>query len=72
MVPVQPSVPAALAEAARAEGELDVLLLFGSRSRGDAGTHSDWDLGYLATDAFDVARWLGVAVEILGTDRVAK
>ena len=49
---------------------LRLLLLFGSRVRGDATARSDWDLGYLAEPDFDAAEFLAQVVEILGTDRV--
>jgi hypothetical protein len=37
---------------------LDVLLLFGSRGRGDAHTRSDWDIGYTASSDVDAATLL--------------
>jgi predicted nucleotidyltransferase len=59
-----------LAEAAaRAEG-LDLLLLFGSRARGDVHPYSDWDLGYLAGPGFDVDGLLVRAVRLLGSEQV--
>ena len=59
-----------VARAARATPGVELLLLFGSRARGDDQPRSDWDFGYLATDALDVAAWLGTLVELVGTDRV--
>ena len=59
-----------LAQAARATPGLEVLMLFGSRARGDAHPGSDWDLGYLASDVLDVDAWLGTLVELVGSDRV--
>lgn len=59
-----------LAEAARREESLDLLLLFGSRARGDSHPGSDWDLGFLARPGFDVDRFLGRAVRLLGSDHV--
>jgi predicted nucleotidyltransferase len=47
-----------------------LLLLFGSRARGDAGGASDWDLAYLATPELDPAALLGDLVDLLGTDRI--
>jgi hypothetical protein len=47
-----------------------LLLLFGSRARGDATARSDWDLGYLAKRDFDAAEFLAQVVEVLGTDRI--
>src|SRR5476651_344116 len=60
----------ALAQAARTMDGLELLMLFGSRARTDARSGSDWDFGYLATSAFDVAALLGVLVDIVGSDRV--
>ena len=60
----------ALARSAAAMPGLELLLLFGSRSRGDAQPGSDWDLGYLAADPFDLTRLLGAVVEIVSSDRV--
>ena len=49
---------------------LRLLLLFGSRARGDAGHLADWDFGYLADAAFDPDRLLaGVAAQV-GSDRI--
>jgi predicted nucleotidyltransferase len=71
MLPHSPTHPeeelACLAEAAPA---LDLLMLFGSRARGDAQPDSDWDLGYLAAPTFDPATFLAAVVERLGSDRV--
>ena len=60
----------ALAGIARATPGLEVLLLFGSRARGDASKASDWDLGFIADDAVDVPTLLGAIVLAVGTDRV--
>jgi predicted nucleotidyltransferase len=59
-----------VARAAQATPGLELLLLFGSRARGDDQPGSDWDFGYLATDALDVAAWLSTLVELVGSDRV--
>jgi predicted nucleotidyltransferase len=59
-----------LAEAARREADLDLLLLFGSRARGDSHARSDWDLGFLAGPGFDVDGFLARAVSRLGSDQV--
>lgn len=55
--------------AGQADG-LELLVLFGSRARGDARAASDWDFGYLATPTADIAGLLAALVEIAGTDRV--
>jgi predicted nucleotidyltransferase len=74
MTPPVPPVPSATFEAlvrvAQSTPGLEVLLLFGSRARGDAHGRSDWDFGYLATDEIDVATLAGAIVEIVGSDRV--
>lgn len=49
---------------------LDVLLIFGSRARGDTHDGSDWDFGFLASDVFDPAWFLGALVERVGSDHV--
>ncbi len=53
---------------ARHEG-LDLLVLLGSRARGDAGPGSDWDLGYLG-DGVDPLSLRAELVDALGTDEV--
>jgi predicted nucleotidyltransferase len=49
---------------------LRVLILFGSRARGDAIARSDWDLGYLAGPGVDHEGLLLDLVDGLGTDRI--
>jgi predicted nucleotidyltransferase len=65
-----PRVVKALEEIAGRAPGLQVLLLFGSRARGDASQQSDWDLGYLARHPMDPDALLGAVVAALGTDRV--
>lgn len=60
----------AVAAAARATVGLDLLILYGSRARGDAGQLADWDFGYLAEEATDVPGLLAALVEVLGDDNV--
>lgn len=60
----------ALREAAGATADLELLLLFGSRARGDDSPASDWDFGYMATVELDVATLLATLVEVVGSDRV--
>lgn len=55
--------------AARTAG-LSLLVVFGSRARGDAHGRSDWDFGYLGDSTLDVAALLGALVETVGSDRV--
>ena len=49
---------------------LRLLVLFGSRARGDAREQSDWDLGYLGEPGMDADALLLDVVNALGTDRV--
>lgn len=49
---------------------LALLVLHGSRARGDARADSDWDLAYLADGRFDPDAFLADVVLALGTDRV--
>src|SRR5690242_17156326 len=49
---------------------LELLVLFGSRARGDSHSRSDWDFGYLAAQGFDPAEFLARLVLLLGTDRI--
>jgi predicted nucleotidyltransferase len=57
------------ARAARQSG-LELVLLHGSRARGEAGPKSDWDLAYLASDGFDPPAFQAELVLALGTDRI--
>jgi predicted nucleotidyltransferase len=50
--------------------KLRLLVLFGSRARGDAREGSDWDLGYLAEEGFDPDALALNLVTALGTDRI--
>jgi predicted nucleotidyltransferase len=49
---------------------LELLLLFGSRARGDAHARSDWDFGYVAASTLEVAELLAALVETVGSDRL--
>ena len=49
---------------------LRLLLLFGSRARGDASERSDWDVGYIASTSLDVPHLLGRIALAVGTDRI--
>ena len=55
---------------AAATAGLDLFILYGSRARGDAGPGADWDFGYLADEAADVASLLAALVETLENDDV--
>jgi predicted nucleotidyltransferase len=49
---------------------LRLLVLFGSRARGDMLASSDWDLGYLADSDFDPLALLSELGQALRTDRI--
>jgi predicted nucleotidyltransferase len=57
-------------ELAREFPGLDLLLLFGSRARGDDHPGSDWDFAYLAGPGFDPDDLLARLVLLLDTDRI--
>jgi predicted nucleotidyltransferase len=59
-----------IAETVRATPGLGLLLLFGSRARGDAGTHSDWDFGYIGSPQVDAASLLAALTQTTGSDRI--
>src|SRR3972149_1487614 len=65
-----PVVLERIRDMARQADGLELLVLFGSRARGDAHAASDWDFGYLATPTADITGLLAALVEIAGTDRV--
>src|SRR5262245_50488875 len=50
--------------------ELRLLILFGSRARGDGRDDSDWDLGHLGEAGMDPDALLLDLVDTLDTDRV--
>lgn len=60
----------ALVEAARATPGLELLILYGSRARGEARADSDWDFGYLAAGELDVTALVGFLVETIGSDQI--
>jgi predicted nucleotidyltransferase len=49
---------------------LQLLVLHGSRARGDAHSGSDWDLAYRATPAFDPDALLARLADALKADRI--
>jgi uncharacterized protein len=57
-------------ELARQSPGLELLLLFGSRARGDFHPGSDWDFGYLGGPEFDPDDLLARLVLDLETDRI--
>ncbi len=60
----------ACADVARTMPGLDMLLLFGSRARGDSSDQSDWDFGFFGRAEMDVAALLTAIVTAVGTERV--
>jgi predicted nucleotidyltransferase len=60
----------AVIELARESPGLDLLLLFGSRARGESHPGSDWDFGYLGGSELDPWDLLARLVLLLGTDRI--
>lgn len=65
------ALAAALVDHPAATG-IDLLVLHGSRARGDAGAGSDWDLGLLASPGADVdpAALLDAVASLVATDAV--
>lgn len=59
-----------LAAVAGGTAGLRLLLLHGSRARGDHRPDSDWDFAYLADAAFDADGLLARLTETLGSDKV--
>lgn len=49
---------------------LRLLVLFGSRARGDAAAEADWDLAYLASPPFDGDQLLADLAGALDADRL--
>lgn len=49
---------------------LRLLVLLGSRATGSAHEASDWDIGYLASDEFDIGSLTAAVSRLLGTDDV--
>ena len=64
-----PELPA-LQTAARAHAGLRLLILHGSRARGDAHLHSDWDFAYLAAPGLDPGALHADLTLALGSDNV--
>ena len=70
-IPKFPSVELmGAAQAAEKAAGLRLLVLHGSRARGDARGDSDWDLAFLADSTFDPDALLARLGEELGTDQV--
>jgi predicted nucleotidyltransferase len=65
-----PSVPDRVRQIASGADGLRLLVLYGSRARGEAHALSDWDFAYLADSGFDPDTLLAAVAEALGADRV--
>ncbi|MFY9826909.1 MAG: nucleotidyltransferase domain-containing protein [Thermoanaerobaculia bacterium] len=59
-----------VSDLARTAPGLRLLVLFGSRARGESHPGSDWDFGYLADPDFDSSDFLAGLVLRLETDRI--
>lgn len=70
MTGVAPSALDRIRGLAASAAGLRLLILFGSHARGDAHTRSDWDFGFIASPAFDVAALLAGLVEALDADAI--
>ncbi len=57
------------AVAARQRG-LTLLVLFGSRARGDAAAHADWDFGFLSDSPVDPLTVMAALAEVVGSERL--
>lgn len=67
---MDPALEAACARAVAQVRDLELLVLHGSRARGDAGPRSDWDLAFLGGGALDASELLAVLVSALATEEV--
>jgi hypothetical protein len=61
---------AAIGERVAGLAGLHLLILFGSRARGDQRDVSDWDFGYLGSTTLDPDALLTALVDATGTDRI--
>jgi len=55
--------------AARQRG-LTLLVLFGSRARGDAAAHADWDFGFLTDSVVDPLTIMAALAESVGSEHL--
>lgn len=67
--PIFPDALARLRSVARKHRALQLLVLLGSRARGDAGEHSDWDVGHVADDGLDAGLLAADLMSALRTDQ---
>jgi predicted nucleotidyltransferase len=59
-----------ISEVATRQPGLRLVVLFGSRARGDATARSDWDVGYLGSEPLDREGLLADLVAALGTEEI--
>ena len=69
-VAARPDLHAALERVAAEAPGLRMLLLHGSRARGQAHPHSDWDFAYEADSTFDADALLAALADCLKADRI--
>src|SRR5215469_9743130 len=50
--------------------EVTLVMLFGSRARGDASVRSDWDFGFCAAKGFDYTALYVALTHLLATDSI--
>lgn len=71
MTPSKPSsVIADLCSVVARERGLTLLVLFGSRARGDAGIHADWDFGFLSDSSVDPLTIMAELAAAVGSERL--
>ena len=61
---------AKVSDTAAAAPGLLLLVVFGSRARGDGHDQSDWDFGYIGSVTFDPDPLLAALVKTVGTNRI--
>jgi predicted nucleotidyltransferase len=64
------AIIAELAAVAARQPGLTLLVLFGSRARGDAAVHADWDFGYLSDGTVDPLALMAALSEVVGSERL--
>jgi len=67
---VSPEMQRELRAVARASSGLELLVVFGSRGRGEAHPGSDWDFAFRGTESLDVGKLHADLAAALGTDRL--
>jgi predicted nucleotidyltransferase len=64
------SVFASLHSVAALQRGLTLLVLFGSRARGDASAQADWDFGYLSDGSVNPLTVMAALAEAVGSERL--